>query len=235
MSRPERRSFRAQALYQRRSDRRQRHLRVQRRAREVPERRELRCADDDGEAVHEADHARVGHQPDELAESRRAARQLDDARHENRGEQVLGAVARDQRCEHHRGRARGAADDAGLRAESGGGQSHERRGVQPADGRHPGDERERERLRDHRQGDGDTREDLPEEGGGRRRRVGHLRGRRACRDGARRPRDLSPTWRFRPPERIGRTWPEGPEGASEGRARGGAAEAATRARARACA
>ena len=80
---------------------------------------ELSQGDDDRQAVDEAQHHRMRHHADQLAQAQQAERQHDQAAEQHRGQQVLHAVLHHQGDDHYRHRAGGAGDHAGPATEQG--------------------------------------------------------------------------------------------------------------------
>jgi len=73
-------------------------------------------------------------------------------------------VRSDQRSHHHSASAGRARHHAASATESGGKEAHDNSSPQADDGRHAGDKGEGDRLRDHREGDGEAREHVRDEG-----------------------------------------------------------------------
>ena len=87
------------------------HLDVEGFAGESPESLELRGTDDDGQAVDEADHARLRDEAYELAQSERPGDELHETGERDGGEQVLDAVGGDEGGEDDGGGTSRAGDD----------------------------------------------------------------------------------------------------------------------------
>ena len=116
-----------------------------------PELLQLGEADDDGQAVHEAQHDRIGHHADELAPPQRARDQLEEPHQDDGGEEVLHAVGADEFHHDHGEGARRARYHARAPADQRRDQPDGERGVEPDQRVHARHQREGHRLRHQRQ------------------------------------------------------------------------------------
>ena len=105
---------------------------------------QLGHGDDDGQAVDEAEHHRIGHQPHELAKAQDAEQDHQQAAQQYRRQQILNALLHHQRHDDHGHRPRSPGDHSRSPAE-------QRR--QRADDERPIQAHQRIEVRHQRKGD----------------------------------------------------------------------------------
>ncbi len=127
---------------------------------------ELGEKNDNGQAVDEAEHDRVGDQADEFAQAQHPGGDLNNAHQHDGGEEIFDAVAGDQ-VDHDDGQGAGrTGDHSGSTAENGSDQPDQEGGVKPHQRIDAGDEGEGDRFGDQRQGHGQSGEDVVSTAGG---------------------------------------------------------------------
>ena len=122
--------------------------------------RDLAAPDDDGEAVDKAEDDRLRDEAHQLAQTEEPGGGLDEAREDDRGEDVFRAVGEGELCEDHRNGAGRAADHAGPSAENAGHEADHEGGVKSGQGAQARNEGKGHRLGDEGHGDGQSAEDL---------------------------------------------------------------------------
>jgi hypothetical protein len=131
--------------------------------------RELRERDQDRERVDEPRHHRPRHEPHQLRDAEQPERHLNRSGEDRRREQILDAVVGDERDDDQRHRAGRRRDHRRPAARERDRHGHGERGVETDAGIDARDDRERDRLRDQRERDDQTGEQLDTEDAGRRR------------------------------------------------------------------
>lgn len=122
--------------------------------------RQLRKENNDGEAVDEAQHHRMRHQPDEFTPSHQPDENLNDPHQHDGGEQVFDPVIGHQGHHDHGQSAGRARNHAGPPAEDRGDETDEEGGVKTHQRVNPGDEGEGHSFGHQRQCDGQTGQKL---------------------------------------------------------------------------
>ena len=122
--------------------------------------RNLGEEDQDRQGVDEADHDRARDEPHQAGDPGEAEHDLEDAREQHGGDEVVHAVvAGDRRDDQCDGAGR-RGDHRGSATQEGDGDGHRERGEEPDAGVDAGDDRERDRLGDQGERDHQTGEDL---------------------------------------------------------------------------
>ena len=121
---------------------------------------ELGKEDHNGEAVDEAQHDGVRHEPDELAEFEDTCGKLEDAHQDNGREEVFNPVLGDERDHDHGESARRARDHAGPPADQCGDETDDKGGIEPDQRIDLGDEGKGHSFGYQRQRDGQAGQKL---------------------------------------------------------------------------
>ena len=125
----------------------------------------LRKADHDSKPVDKAQHHRMRHQTNELAELQKPRRDLDEPHQHHGREEIFGPMRRDEADHHHRQRPGRPRDHAGPPADQRRDQPDKESRIKADQRVHPRDKGKGHRLRHQRQRHGKARQKLGPKGG----------------------------------------------------------------------